>query len=186
MDVSDSVLVGDSLAGNLGAFDDLMVRYQGLVFKIAMTCVRDRDVASDITQNVFLKAYQRLATLRRSTNFKAWIARIAYHESLNWLNKHRHERTAVELPSPDHLPPAPGPNQEDALLANETAMCLVAQLRRLNRRQQLAVWLRYFEDMSIGEIASVLRCSETLVKNILFRSLQRLRNTLVEDKWVHQ
>src|SRR5687768_10022264 len=89
VDVSDSALIGDSLSGKLDAFDALMARYQGLVFKIAMTCVRDRDVASDIAQDVFLKAYQRLATLRKSANFRAWIARIAYHESLNWLKKHR-------------------------------------------------------------------------------------------------
>jgi RNA polymerase sigma factor (sigma-70 family) len=63
---------------------------------------------------------------------------------------------------------------------------LAAQLQRLNRRQQLAVWLRYFEGMSIAEIAGVLRCSEALVKNILFRSLDRLRKGLVDERCVHQ
>ena len=84
MDASDDALIERSLAGDLGAFDELMARYQGLVFKVAMTCARDRDEALDISQNAFLKAYERLASLRDAGSFKYWVARIAHREGINW------------------------------------------------------------------------------------------------------
>jgi hypothetical protein len=55
LEASDSVLIERSLSGKLGAFDELMARYQGLVFKIAITYTRDREGALDISQNAFLK-----------------------------------------------------------------------------------------------------------------------------------
>jgi RNA polymerase sigma-70 factor (ECF subfamily) len=69
-------------------------------------------------------------------------------------------------------------NQEDELLAKENRALLLHSLYGLNTRYRLAVVLRYFENYTIKEIAEVLRCSEGMVKNILFRSLQKMKTNL--------
>ena len=73
-----------------------------------------------------------------------------------------------------------GLSQEDELLARENKAQLLQSLFSLNTRYRLAVVLRYFNEMPIKEISKVLKCSEGVVKNMLFRSLQRLKNNLQE------
>ena len=179
MAASDSVLIERSLAGELGAFDDLMARYQGLVFHIAITYAREREAARDISQDAFLKAYERLSSLRTGASFKPWIAQIAYHESLNWVRRNRRGPHLLDLPEADHLATS-APSQEDGLLTRESGALMSHRLSRLNPRYRMVVTLRYFEELSIAEIAGVLRCSEGLVKNMLFRSLRQLRTQLLE------
>ena len=154
-----------------------MARYERLVFKVALTYSRDGDSAADITQNVFLKAFQNLAALRGDEKLKGWLVRIAYNESMNWLRKHRHRGKEDEIDD-FHFLPDGAASQEERLLREETGQFLLRRLRRLNPKHRLAVTLRYFEGMPIAEIARCLRCSEPLVKNILFRSLQRMKQGL--------
>ena len=183
MNASDDALIDRSLAGDLAAFDELMARYQGLVFKVAMTCARDRDEALDISQNAFLKAYERLGSLRSGGSFRYWVARIAHREGINWaLRRRRHGESLDEADIEQRSDAAP--SQEMRLLSRESETLVSQRLCRLNRRYRLAVSLRYFEDMSIAEIAAILRCSEGMVKNMLFRSLRRLRQELMEARQV--
>ena len=70
------------------------------------------------------------------------------------------------------------PSQEDELLAKEYRSQLLRSLFALNTKYRLAVVLRYFEDMPIREIAGSMKCSEGVVKNMLYRSLQRLKVNL--------
>src|SRR6185503_5661817 len=140
-----------------------MARYQGLVFTVARACARDRDDALDISQNAFMKAFERLDSLRDEARFRSWIARIARHEGISWGRRNRHRRQFVD-PENAHLPDA-APSQEARLLSDERHSRLAERLARLNRRYRLTVSLRYVEGMSIAEIAAVLGCSEGMVKN---------------------
>ncbi len=181
MDVSDADLISRSRSGDLTAFDALMARYQGLVFTVARVCVRDRDAALDISQNTFLKAFERLESLRDKASFRPWIGRIARHEAITWARRNRHRRQSMGFVDPDETVLADAaPSQEAQMLSDERDSRLAEQLRRLNRRYRLTMSLRYVEGMSIAEIAAVLRCSEGMVKNILFRSVRKLRHELTE------
>ncbi|MBN2431340.1 MAG: RNA polymerase sigma factor [Acidobacteria bacterium] len=173
MEFSDENLIRESLAGSTVAFDELMCRYQRLVFKIAFTYTRNRDVALDLTQDVFVKVHRKLATFRTGRPFHVWLARVAANEALNWLRRHRDHLTVDVLPA--ECTPAANAEQERRLLERERQRELFRRLGKLSRRQRLAVTLRYFEEMPIGELAMVLRCSEGTARNLLFRSLQKMR-----------
>jgi RNA polymerase sigma-70 factor (ECF subfamily) len=183
VEASDSALIQRSLSGDIGAFDALMSRYQGLVFKVALTCTRNRDDALDICQNAFLKGYERLGSLRDGDRFKYWIARIAHREGINWARRNRRRGEPIEQEQIEAWPDA-APSQETRLLAHESGTDLSERLGRLNRRYRLAVSLRYFEGMSIAEVAAVLRCTEGVVKSMLFRSIRRLRQEMTEARQV--
>ena len=183
MEASDSVLIQRSLSGEPGAFDALMARYQGLVFTVAMTCTRDRDEALDICQNAFLKGYERLGSLRDGERFKYWIARIAHREGITWARRNRRRGEPIDQAEIEGWPDA-APSQEAQFLKHESGTALSERLGQLNRRYRLAVSLRYFEGMSIAEVAAILRCTEGVVKSMLFRSLRRLRREMMETRQV--
>ncbi len=177
METSDSALIEESISGNLGAFDALMLKYQSLVYRVSLRYAGEQDSALDITQNVFMKVYENLRSLRRDLGFKPWLMQITYHESINWLRKNRHRMKEDDLKEGEMV--ATSLNQERSFLEKETGAALIRCMTRLNPRHQMAVMLRYFDEMPISEIATVLHCSEGLVKNILFRSLRRLKREMV-------
>ena len=185
MEPSDPVLIRESLAGSLGAFDDLMARYERLVFKVALSYGKDRQDALDITQNVFLRAYEKLGSLRGNKSFKAWILSIACHEGIDWVRKQR--RHGGHDPVDENLPVSCDQrSQEEFVLQREKAEFLLRSLSCLNPKQRLVVVLKYYEGMSIREIGDVLNCSEALAKNILYRSLDRLRLRLVQAGYCNE
>lgn len=177
----DHVLIEEILGGTLTSYDTLMERYQNLIFKIAFSFGKNKENAMDISQNVFLKAYQKLSSLKGQNSFKAWLSRIAYHEGINWTRKHKSDMQYESIEISDE-PRSDLPSKEDELLANEHHHELMQSLFALNTKYRLAVVLRYYQNMSIKEIAGILKCSEGVVKNMLFRSIQRLRIVLQKSQ----
>jgi RNA polymerase sigma-70 factor (ECF subfamily) len=179
LEISDHELIRQVLGGSLESYDQLMERYQRLVFKVAYGFGRNRHNSMDITQNVFLKAYENLASFKGKGSFKAWIAKITYHEGINWAKKnHPYEQSATfdEI----LMNQSDGITQEDEILAREHKAQLLQSLFSLNTRYRLAVVLRYFNEMPIKEISGVLKCSEGVVKSMLHRSLRQLKENLKE------
>ncbi len=176
MQFTDETLIDETRAGSHVAFEQLMKRYERLVFRVAYSWARQSESAFDISQNVFLKAYCRLDGYRGTGSFKGWLLRITNNESSNWLRQNRRHSDHEEL-TPANAPMCQ-PAQETTLLGQENQQLLLDQLADLNPRQRQAVSLRYFEGLPIREIAGALDCSEGVVKSILFRSIKKLRDRL--------
>jgi RNA polymerase sigma-70 factor (ECF subfamily) len=174
---SDDLLVRQALAGDLGSFDQLMLRYQKLVCKVAMNYVRDKQNALDVTQNVFLKVYKKLDSVKSEGMFKPWLLRITYNESINWLRRRKQHEEFEELGEHDRDDVAVPP-QESRLLDQESRGLLLQGFAELNPKYKLAVALRYAEGMHIKEIAEVMDCSEGMVKSLLFRGVRKIRNNV--------
>ena len=129
----------------------------------------------DVTQETFLKVHARLASWRGEGDLRNWIARIAANEAMNQRRSGRwHVATLFE----EDLFLVPDLPQETELRQDETHRALHRALCSLNPRQRLAVILRYFEGMSTRQISATLECSEGNARNILFRSLRKLRSAL--------
>lgn len=175
---SDNELVEAVRGGDLEAFDELMRRYERLVYRVAVSFVSTPENAFDVTQTVFLKAYRGLGSFRSEANLKTWLLRITHNEAINFLRSasgreaghERIEAFADVLPGRD--------SQESDLLARERRAELEKAMGKLNERYRLAVVLRYFQGLDIAEISAVLGCSEGVTKNILFRSVKTLRESL--------
>jgi RNA polymerase sigma-70 factor (ECF subfamily) len=175
LDFSDHELIHEIRGGSDVAFERLMGRYEKLVFRIAYGYTADRESALDVTQNVFLKVHSKVPAVPAEGSLKNWIARVAANESINWRrSQRRHRATALD----DGFDPQSDSSREDPFMQVERRELLRKSLLSLNATNRLAVTLRYFEGMSIREIATVLERSEGVVKNMLFRSLRRLRTHL--------
>lgn len=180
MDVrSDAELIDSTLAGRSAAFDELMKRYERIVFKVAYSFCYSREDALDITQSVFLKTYRSLGTFRRDADFKTWVLRIAYNEGIDFVR--RRKKLAEETFDVETVQPAVDAAQERALIERDQTVRLQRGLEKLNTRHRTALVLRYLQGVPIAEIAGVMRCSEGMVKNILFRGVRTLRKAVMEN-----
>ncbi len=174
---TDQDLVIEALAGARVAFDELMRRHERMVYRVSLSYTRQAEDAMDVTQDVFLKAYDRLDTYRGSGTFRSWLLRIAHRENLNGLRARRRHRS--DEPLAEDTPPGVPAAQERDLLGDERSHRLAEAMMELKPKQRLALLLRYYEELPIREIAAVIRSSEGTTRNLLCRSLQKLRRRLV-------
>jgi RNA polymerase sigma-70 factor (ECF subfamily) len=176
---SDQVLIEEIRAGSTGAFEKLMKRYERLVYGISYVYTGDQEDSLDITQNVFLKVYEKLESFRSVGTFKAWLMRITHNENIDWTRSHARYRKHDELTAENA--PSYEAGQESELARTESRRRLMSEMLHLNSRQREAVMLRYFGRMSIREISSMLNCTEGTTKSLLFRSLEKLRGRMVHQ-----
>lgn len=175
MEFTDAELIAEIRAGSITAFERLMRRYERLVYRVALSFTGDPQAAFDVSQNVFLRVHAKLRGYRGEGELRSWIQRLAMNESMNWnrsQRRHRSESLPIELPAGG---PAP---QEAGMGRSETRALLRRSLDTLSPRYRLAVVLRYVEGQPIPEIAAALGCSQGVAKNVLFRSLRKMRDQL--------
>lgn len=181
MKTNDSGLIQDVVNGNLSSFNILMQKYEKLVFTIAMGFAKDRNYALDITQNVFIKVYQKLNTFKNQSSFKSWLSKVSYNEGINWVRKNRIHKMHDTL-SEKHAQSYFMISDEDEYMAKENKSELIRSLYSLNTGHRLAVVLRYFENMPVKNIAEIIGCSEGVIKNMLYRSLRKLKENLQQKE----
>ena len=165
----DSSLVEACLAGDSGAFETLIEKYQGPVYALALRITGSPDDAMDVTQSTFVRAYEGLRGFDPRYRFFSWLYRIGVNQALNALQ--RRPRTE-ELPA-DPVDPADGP----AVVAARAEVRGQVQdaLRQLTAEHRVAIVLRHFQDLSYQEMGQVLGLPVKTVKSRLFEARRRLR-----------
>ncbi|MCE5303805.1 MAG: sigma-70 family RNA polymerase sigma factor [Planctomycetaceae bacterium] len=184
----DVRLMLDVREGSAAAFEELVVRYQGRLLTVLRHWVGGRDLAEDLTQEVFLRVYRSRETYEPGAKFSTWLFTIANHVAANALRT-RSRRHEVTLRTRDSGPM--GARPMDNLLAAssgqmptrqldkaETRQIVQMALDSLGERQRMAVLLSKFEGMSYAEIASVMEMSAQAVKSLLSRARDNLREVL--------
>jgi RNA polymerase sigma factor (sigma-70 family) len=169
---SDFELVKDTLAGREQAFELLVRRYEPAVRATAWNVVKDRHLASDVAQESFMRAYQRLGSLRRPGAFGAWLLRIAHRCALDAL-----DRRPNEAPLQAGIgEPAAGRNGH----LEEDEQRLLAAVMQLPTAERQVVMLRYFGGHTVREVARMADRSVGTVTKQLSRAHRHLRNILEE------
>lgn len=175
----DRELIERCLAGREEAFDELVVRFQNMVFNLAWRFMGETQEAEDLTQEVFLKVFRSLRGFRGASSLKTWIYRITTNLALNRLkfNKRRRQNRQVSLDqAPAEDMPAlsemladqrPGPEQR--LHARQIESRLQEALDALSDDQKAIVILRDIEGLSYEEIADALDVNIGTVKSRLAR-----------------
>lgn len=175
----ERALIAKAGEGSTDAFEEIMKNHERLVYRACLFYTGDPEDAMDVTQEVFVKVFERIGSFQGSGSFRGWLLRITHNESLNWIRSRtrhgEHDRlTAVNSPGFEA-------RQEADLLREESREHIISAMLGLNPKQRKALTLRYFERMSINEISSLLGCTPGTTKNILFRSLRKLRDQLALD-----
>ena len=167
----DAALVARCLAGEVDAFEPLVLRYQRVLFNVAVRMLGDREDARDVTQEAFLKAYQKLASFDPSYRFFSWMYRIVLNESLNARSR---RRPGVPL---DREPVDPG-SPEDGAARPRAAGPRAGGPAGLATADREVLVLRHFAELSYADIGTALGIAEKTVKSRLHEARQRLGRVL--------
>ena len=173
---SDKKLVKRVQRGDKGAFDLLVLKYQHKIVNLVMRYVRDPELAQDITQEAFIKAYRALPRFRGDSAFYTWMYRIAVNTAKNHLAAQRRRPMNVELDLQDpdqydlHAQLKETDTPEAITLSNETREAVERAIAALPEDLRTAIILRELEGMSYEEIAQTMECPVGTVRSRIFRA----------------
>lgn len=172
----ESNLVARVRAGDEAAFQSLYLTHHDGLWRFAYTYVRSRDVAEELVQEVFLSLWNARASWEVTTRARAWLFAAVRHLALNHL---RHERVvarahgegaSVAIAGEATTMGAAPENQHDAVEARELDDAVARAIAELPERRRIAMTLRWKEDMSALEIATVLGTTPEAVRVLLTRA----------------
>lgn len=182
--LTDAELIAQLQRGSEAAFRTLVDRYQGRVYRTALSLLRSPEEAEDVAQEVFIEVYQTISRFRGDAALSTWLYRLATSRALNHRAKARAKKRFAFLTGLFgdgnevlHHPPD-GQHPLALLEGKEERQRLAAAIARLPDAQQVAFTLRHEQELSYAEIAAVLQTSGTAVESLLFRARQSLRKFL--------
>ncbi|MHB0939571.1 MAG: RNA polymerase sigma factor [Armatimonadota bacterium] len=181
----DARLVGRAQAGDQAAFRQLFETYGPLVYRVAARMVGEED-AADLTQDVFVRAYQRLGSLHDGQAFHAWITRLAVNVAHDHLRRRKPQAFSLDAPPPgteegsEWQLPSDAPTAEHQLLSGELCAQIQNALGALSPDHRAVVVLHHLEHLPVEQIAETLGVPIGTVKSRLARARAELKKVLAE------
>lgn len=183
VNATDAVLVDASLAGRREAFDVIVERHRRHIYQLCYRFVGNHEDASDLAQDVFVRAYRGLKNFRSQASLGTWLYRIAVNVSLNKVGTKGPRIESIErlealsderVASRDETAP-------EALLRNERAAQVRAAIAKLPNKQRATLILRIYHELPHDQIAEVLGSSVGAVKANFFHALNNLKKLLQNE-----
>ena len=182
--IDEDELVNRFQNGDTEAFNPLVLKYEKKIYNLIYQRIRDREIAKDISQEVFLKAFKALPDFKGGSAFYSWIYRIAINSSIDFQRRRNRNRvlTFEELP-PDadevlRMSDA-HPSPEKLLEEKELGKIIREAVRKLPPGQRRVFNLRHRRELAIKEIAVLLNRSEGTIKTHLHHAHRRLQGMLL-------
>ena len=187
---ADLALVRRAKKGDYRAFDLLVLKYQSRIVSIAFKFVKEIQLAEDISQESFIKAYRSIDSFREESAFYTWLYRITANTAKNYLvSKGRRKESSIselsisenedffELPTND--------SPEQILMAQSLKDTIYDALSGLPEDTRTALSLREFEGLNYEEIAEIMNCPIGTVRSRIFRGREALENLIspITDKF---
>lgn len=177
---SDVDLVRAVCAGDREAYGALVDRHLKSVYAVAVRIVCDASAAQDVSQDVFVRAYERLHLFDRSRSMKAWLVRIACRLARDRWRRRAAAGRREQIAGQETAARAGQADPLEALIADESGRTLWQAVTGLPASEQAAVILYYREGLSVEEVAEATDVTAGTVKTLLFRARGRLRERLAE------
>jgi RNA polymerase sigma-70 factor (ECF subfamily) len=179
-DISNAELVKKSQLGDKGAFEELVKRHQELVFSLAYKLTGNRELANDVAQEAFIRAWKAIQKFRGDSTFSTWIYRITVNTAwtLRKKAKKHYSLNIEETQEPVVIDEKKDP--EFLAINSDLSSVLRKALDQIPVDQRIIVELKNIEGRSHKEIAEYLDISVTAAKVRLHRAHQKLRNILEE------
>lgn len=184
--MTDFEIIRTILEGDRNSYAILVERHQSMVFRTCMGFVHNKEDADDLTQEIFIQAYQSLKSFKAEASFSTWLYRIAVNASLNRVRKT--SKTGLfsrlsallgnDAKSERDFPAAHAENPEEILLKAEQAKWVQQALDSLPEKQRTAIVLSKYDELSQKEIATIMDTTEGAVEALLQRAKANLREKL--------
>ena len=178
MKTNDADLIRQVLDGDQGAFTTLVNKYQKSVHALVWRKIGDFHIAEEITQDVFLKVYKRLSTLKRPELFPGWLYVIATRDCMSWLRKKELPTKSLDAMSTAELEEICYAQHEadrsEAAAIEHQRECVKRLLQKLPESERTVVTLYYLAEMKSEEISAFLGVSPNTVRSRIRRARERL------------
>ncbi len=172
--LSDWEIIQEVRLGKHSLYGELVRRYQKRVYALGIKFFRNGEDARDFTQEVFLKAYERLSTFKGESGFYTWLFRVAYYLGVSW---NRKRKPSVSLPEDfDIHSMEPGP--EALHLQKKAVAALERALEELPERYRICLELYFSFGMTYQDISGITDIPLGTVKSHVFRAKNKLREML--------
>ncbi len=175
----DLNLIESSLAGDRSAFGALVTRYQDRLYASMLGVTGSAEEAEDVVQDAFVRAFVKLDTFQRNSQFFTWLYRIAFNSALS---RHRKQRSRVSIDQSresggmEPIDNADAP--EDPLLRSERVTMVRRALAQLSEEHRVILILREMDELAYETIAEVLEISIGTVRSRLSRARFQLKQTI--------
>ncbi len=169
---ADKAVVDEVLAGRVEAFSLLVWRWERPLYSFLVRLSGDRELARDLSQDAFLRAFTRLKDLRDKEKFAPWLFRIAVHAF--W--SHVRSRPAPADSGGQAAIPQPGTDLHGSVLGSQEHQLAVRELiLRLPQEQREALLLKVYHGFKFDEIATIVDCPASTVKSRLYKAFETIR-----------
>ena len=179
-DLGERELVEACRAGRPGAFDLIVERHRRAVYLLCYRFVGSHEDASDLSQDVFLRAFRGLRSFRGQSTLATWLYRIGVNVCLNRVSAKDTLRRLTTPIEAQQFVDVRAELPSDLMLRNERNARVRAAIARLPRKQRATLILRVYHEMSHQEIAGVLGSSVGAVKANFFHALGNLKKLLAD------
>jgi len=152
-------------------FEELVSKYQHLVFRYSFTCTGKNADAEDLTQEVFLKLYENIQKINTEKPLVHWLLKITKNVNINFLNKKKNEKKALKATSYGH----------ETKSGEATPFELNVALSLLEEKEHEMISMRYFQNMSCESIGKIYGISANAVSIQLYRTKNKLKQILKEQ-----
>src|SRR5215510_16011338 len=177
-DLDERALVEACLRGQSAAFEVIVERHRRSVYLLCYRFVSNHEDASDLSQDVFLRAYRGLRSFRGQSSLATWLYRIGVNVCLNRVSARKPLSESIEE---RQFVDETAESAPDRLLKDERGARVRAAIAQLPRKQRATLVLRMYHEMSHQEIADVLGSSVGAVKANFFHALGNLKKMLGDD-----
>lgn len=174
---SDKVIVTNILNGNVQGFAIVVKNTEKLVAQIVRKMVINEDDQKDLVQDIYLKAYQNLASFQFKSKLSTWIANIAYNTVVNYLQKKKIPVIDIEFSATNKFTTNENPELET--IKTETVAMLTREIDKLPPLYKTLITLYHLEDLSNKEIAAITNLPEGTIKSYLSRARKILKETIL-------
>jgi RNA polymerase sigma-70 factor (ECF subfamily) len=158
--------------------EEIINHCYAVVYRVAVSILRDPDEAQDATQDTFIILMTKLDQYHIGTNFKAWLYTVAVNTCRGYLRKRRTRESLMRLLMPLQALVDRPPNPEQSALQSETRSDLWAAVDQLGEKHRMTIILRIEHGLSVKEIAQVLGVREKTVYSRLYDAFRKLRHKL--------
>jgi RNA polymerase sigma-70 factor (ECF subfamily) len=185
---TDVQLVAAAQKGDMLAFEELVARHRDKVYARAFSMVRNEDEAVDLSQEAWVKAWQRLTQFQGEASFATWMTRIVINLCLDHLRKAKRQRAESieqldeELGGVERQMPVVSLNPSEGLERTELRKRIDRAMGQLSYEHRTVLILHEFEEMEYKQIAKVMGCSIGTVMSRLFYARRRLAGLLMALK----
>jgi len=186
--VPDEKLVRRSQRGEMAAFEELVARHQDKIYARAFSMMRNEEDAVDLSQEAWVKGWQRLKQFQGDSSFVTWMTRIVINLCLDQLRKHKRQRAESiqqleeDLGGVERQMPTVTVNPTEGLERKELRARIDRALGQLSHEHRTVLILHEFEDLEYKEIAKRMQCSIGTVMSRLFYARRKMANLMASYK----